>query len=122
LQKEQNRTNREAYVEGLDSDQLFLSLFDEDVDGKKLNKTPGADLLLADFHDKFVVICKKMYEFGKVEKEVRDKEVQEFWKCLSEAKNANTIEATAHIEAFNEYKKKVYIYSNYASSPYCKSI
>ena len=109
-------------MEGLDSDQLFLSLFDEDVDGKKLNKTPGADLLLADFHDKFVVICKKMYEFGKVEKEVRDKEVQEFWKCLSEAKNANTIEATAHIEAFNEYKKKVYIYSNYASSPYCKSI
>ena len=106
LQKELE-SNKEAYVEGLNGDDLFLSLFSEDVEGQKLNLVPGADELLAEFHDKFVVVCKDMYAFGKSQKEVRDKEVNEFWKCFNDAKNANTDEATRAIDAFMEIKKKI---------------
>jgi hypothetical protein len=91
----------------LNSDELFLSLFAEDVDGQKLNKTPGADELLVEYCEKFVVVCKEMYEFGKSQKIVRVKEVEEFWKCFNDAKTANTEEATVYINAFVEYKKKV---------------
>ncbi len=105
-QKEQNE-NKEAYVEGLNSDELFMTLFTEDNEGQKLNMTPGADELLTEYHDKFVAVCKEMYEFGKSQKIVRVKEVEEFWKCFNEAKTANTDEATVHINAFIEYKKNV---------------
>jgi len=106
LQKELE-SNKEAYVEGLNGDDLFLSLFSEDAEGQKLNLVPGADELLAGFHDKFVVVFKEMYAFGKSQKEVRDKEVSEFWKCFNDAKNANTDEATRSIDAFMEIKKKI---------------
>lgn len=48
-----------------------------------------------------------MYTFGKTQKELRNVEVNEFWKCFNEAKNKNTDEATKSIEAFVEIKKKV---------------
>lgn len=104
--KEMNE-NKEAYVEGLDSDELFQSLFAEDADGKKLNLTPGAEELLTEYCEKFVVVCKEMYEFGKSQKELRVKEVSEFWKCFNEAKTSNTEDATVFINAFMEYKKIV---------------
>lgn len=106
LQKELE-LNKEAYIEGLNSDELFYSLFAEDSDGQKLNLIPGADELLNEFHDKFVLICKEMYAFGKAQKELRNIEVTEFWKCFNEAKNKNTEEATIAIEAFMEIKKKI---------------
>lgn len=103
----ETQLNKEAYIEGLNSDELFLSLFSEDTEGQKLNMIPGADELLAEYHDKFVAVCKEMYEFGKSQKEMREKEVGEFWKCFNEAKDTNTEEATAAINAFTEYKKIV---------------
>ena len=84
-----------------------MTLFAEDLDGQKLNMTPGADELLTEYHDKFVVVCKEMFDFGKSQKLVRLKEVDEFWKCFNEAKIANTEEATHFIDAFVEYKKIV---------------
>ena len=87
---------------------MFVSLFAEDAEGQKLNLIPGADELLAEFHDKFVVVCKEMYQFGKSQKLIRDKEVSDFWKCFNDAKNTNTEEATFAIEAFMEIKKRVY--------------
>ncbi|RNA42467.1 leucine-rich repeat-containing 48 isoform X1 [Brachionus plicatilis] len=106
LEKE-THLNKEAYVEGLNSDELFLSLFNEDSEGQKLNLIPGADDLLADYHDKFVSVCKEMYEYGKAQKDLRENEVGEFWKCLNEAKGVNTEEASAAINVFIEYKKNI---------------
>lgn len=99
--------DKEAYVDGLNSDELFLGMFNEDPEGQKLNETPGADELLNEYHDKFVLVCKEMYVFGKSQKEQRQKEVEEFWKCLVEAKQANTEEATVEINRFTEWKKTV---------------
>ena len=91
----------------MNSNELFLSLFAEDNDGQKLNMTPGADELLAEYGEKFVVVCKEMYEFGKAQKILRVKEVEELWKCFNDAKIANTEEATVFINVFIEYKKTV---------------
>jgi hypothetical protein len=56
---------------------------------------------------KFVDFSKEMYAFGIKQKEVRDKEVNEFWKCLNDVKQANTAEATHMINEFMETKKRV---------------
>ncbi len=87
-----------------------MSLFSEDPEGQKLNMVPGADELLADYHDKVVNVCKETYEFGKNQFEQRQKEVEEFWKCLIEAKNLNTEEATNAINIFTEWKKNVCLF------------
>ena len=86
---------------------MFKSLFKEDPEGDKLNNIPGADELLTEYHDKFLLVCKAMYEFGKKEKKTRHAEVAEFWRCLNEAKRHNTEEATAAINSYMEVKKKV---------------
>lgn len=101
------KLNKEAYVEGLESDELFLSLFSEDPEGQKLNMIPGADELLTEYHDKFIIVCREMYEFGKSQKEVRNKEVSDFWQCFNHAKNSNTEEASKNIDLFMEVKKLI---------------
>ena len=99
--------NKEAYVEGLNGSDLFNSLFKDDAEGDKLNQIPGADELLAEYHEKFQAVCKEMYEFGKEQKRLRQIEVEEFWKCLNDAKRANTDEATISINVFMEFKQKI---------------
>lgn len=98
----------------MNSDELFLSLYNEDSDGQSLNRTPGANELLTDYHDKFVSVCKEMYDYGKAQKDLRENEVNEFWKSLNEAKKNNTDEASEAINIFIEYKKnvkkKIYIF------------
>ena len=84
-----------------------MSLFAEDPEGQKLNLIPGAGELLAEYSEKFVSACKELHSFGKEQKDMRQKEVDEFWKCLREAKKNNTEEATNAINLFNEWKKKV---------------
>jgi hypothetical protein len=91
----------------LDSELLFNSLFVEDIEGKRLNEMPGAEELLTEFHDKFLETCQSIFEFGQAEHEIRKKEVDEFWKCLNEAKDNNTEEATKIIAEFTEVKKKI---------------
>ena len=86
---------------------MFLSLFQEDIDGQKLYWIPGAKELYDEFREKFVIVCKEMYDFGKSEKIARDKEVNEFWKCFNDAKISNTQDATLAIDEFVEYKKIV---------------
>lgn len=105
--EQEKELNKAAYVEGLNESEFFHSLFADDPEGRKLNMIPGADDLLNEFHDKFVAVCKEMYDYGIKEKAVRDKEVEEFWKCLSEAKLANTAEATTAISHFMEIKKRI---------------
>ena len=48
-----------------------------------------------------------MYTFGIKQKELRDKEVNEFWKCINDVKHSNTLDATQMINEFMEIKKRV---------------
>ena len=96
-----------AYVEGLNGAEFFESLFIDDVEGQKLNLIPGADELIAEFQENFIRVCKEMYEFGIKEKDIRDKEVAEFWNSMNAEKQLNTLEASNAISKFMEIKKKV---------------
>lgn len=63
--------------------------------------------MIKDFRVKFVDICKKIYEFGKKEHEKRMTEVDEFQKCVKDAKVENKKMAMTEIDDFEDYKKKV---------------
>jgi hypothetical protein len=56
---------------------------------------------------KFVEFSKEMYAYGIKQKDVRDKEVNEFWKCINDVKESNTQDATRMINEFMETKRRV---------------
>ena len=93
----------------MNGDDLFYSLFSEDPEGQKLRNIPGGEELFNEFMLKFVECSKEMYVFGIKQKDVRDKEVGEFWKCINDVKQSNTLDATRMINEFMETKRRVLI-------------
>ncbi|XP_002128801.2 dynein regulatory complex subunit 3-like [Ciona intestinalis] len=100
--------HKDAYVEHLNSPVLFESMYKEDPEGMKLSMLPGLQDMLKDFQDKFVEVCMKIFEFGMKEYEKRCKEMREFNTCIQDAEAANKRQAVAVIDAFEEYKKKLF--------------
>jgi hypothetical protein len=62
---------------------------------------------------KFVEFSKEMYAYGIKQKDVRDKEVNEFWKCINDVKESNTQDATRMINEFMETKRRVKYFNFY---------
>ena len=101
--------HKAAFVEELDGPQLFETMFADDAEGQKLNYMPTVDEILIDYREKFIGICKQIFDFGLVEYETRQKEVTMFWECLNEAKEENKKEGMTHIEEFYDFKKKLWV-------------
>ena len=59
------------------------------------------------FKEKMVAICKQVFELGLQEHAKRQREVDEFYACVKEAKVENKDMGIVKIEQFNKYKKKV---------------
>ncbi|XP_071814847.1 dynein regulatory complex subunit 3-like [Apostichopus japonicus] len=95
-----------AYVENLNGPHLFESLFSDDPEAQKLASLPGVDELLLVYKEKMVGICRQVFNFGLQEHEKRQKEVNEFYSCIEEAKTENKEMGTSKIEDFNKYRKK----------------
>ena len=111
----------------MDQKQLFTAMFQEDREGQKLLLVPGADELIEQFEQKFVATVHSMFEFGlKVggrathqshnillsrcqEKEIRDREIEDFWICVNEAKDENTRRAAAIIDEFKVFRVKLLV-------------
>ena len=55
---------QDAFVENMDGNQLFTTMFKDDVEGQKLIMVPGADELMTQFEQKFTAIIRSMFEFG----------------------------------------------------------
>ena len=64
-------------------------------------------LSLQIYEEKFMSVCKKVFEFGMKEHERRMKEVEEFHTCLAEAKEENKKLSSKLVDAFEGYRKKV---------------
>ena len=62
---------------------------------------------------KFVEFSKEMYAYGIKQKDVRDKEVNEFWKCINDVKESNTQDATRMINEFMETKRRVTFFQTF---------
>lgn len=109
----------------MNENQLFTTMFKDDVEGQKLILVPGCDELMTQFEQKFVAIVHSMFEFGlKVrvriierkiycvivqEKDLRDHEIEDFWICVNEAKNDNTRQAATIVDEFKSYRAKLFV-------------
>jgi hypothetical protein len=114
----------------MDQNQLFTTMFKDDIEGQKLILVPGADELMTQFEQKFTGIVRSMFEFGlKVyllnrrkkivishfvffffkEKELRDHEIEDFWICVKEAKDENTRRAAVIVDEFKAYRAKLLV-------------
>ena len=96
-----------AYVENMDGDSLFESLYAEDTEGKKLAEFPAINELIDSFREKFVGICYQIFEYGIKEHDKRQAEVNQFWECIEEAKNENKQLGIKAIDEFMLMKKRV---------------
>lgn len=59
------------------------------------------------FKEKFLEVCKKLFQFGLEEHEKREEEVNMFWKCVNEAKVENKQLEMAAIDEYITEKEKV---------------
>ncbi|CAL1542806.1 unnamed protein product [Lymnaea stagnalis] len=99
---------KEAYVEYLDTDKLFVDMYADDPEGNKLNEIPGVDEMLIIYKEKLVAVCKELFSFGLLEHDKRKAEVDMFWECVNEAKLENKQEGMKAIEEFNIEKKRLF--------------
>ncbi|CAF3347660.1 unnamed protein product [Rotaria sp. Silwood2] len=107
-QTKQFQLYKDAFVENMDQNQLFTAMFKDDVEGQKLILVPGSDELMTQFEQKFNAIIYSMFEFGLKEKEIRDREIEDFWICVNEAKNENTRQAAAIVDEFKTYRSTLF--------------
>lgn len=107
-QTKQYQLHKDAFVENMDQNQLFTSMFKDDIEGQKLILVPGADELVSQFEQQFTVIVHTMFEFGLKEKEARDHEIEDFWTCVNEAKEENTRKAAVFGDEFKAYRAKLF--------------
>ncbi|CAF0837101.1 unnamed protein product [Adineta ricciae] len=107
-QRKQQQLYKDAFVENMDQKQLFAAMFKDDTEGQRLLLVPGADELVAQIEEKFVAVVHQMFEFGLKEKETRDREIEDFWVCVNEAKDENTRRAAAIVDEFKEYRTQLF--------------
>jgi hypothetical protein len=48
----------------MDQNQLFTTMFKDDIEGQKLILVPGADELMTQFEQRFTGFIRSMFEFG----------------------------------------------------------
>ncbi|EDV27345.1 uncharacterized protein TRIADDRAFT_20807 [Trichoplax adhaerens] len=96
LQKE-----KRAYVEYLDGPELFDQMVADDPEASKLSYLPG-------LADKFVELCKEIFQFGLKEHNKREEECNHFFSALNDAKNENRCIGIDAINIFEEFKKATF--------------
>lgn len=105
VKDEELKMHKLAFVENLNGTALFDSLYQEDTEGQKLNKMPGVDEKLQQFRDKFVEVCKQLFDFGLGDHQKRDEEVKQFLECIDEAEQANKRMGEDRIAEFMTYRR-----------------
>ncbi|CAG5115260.1 unnamed protein product [Candidula unifasciata] len=101
--EEEMQLHRNAYVEYLNTDQLFLDMYADDPEGNKLNQISGVYEMLI----KLTALCHELFDFGLQEYEKREAEVNMFWDCVNEAKQENKEQGMKAIEEFLRDKNKL---------------
>ncbi|CAG5132951.1 unnamed protein product, partial [Candidula unifasciata] len=105
LMEKELKLHKEAFVEYLNTDRLFLEMYADDLDGQKLNEMPGADEIV----EKLLEVCNRLFEFGLEEREKRKEEEQMFWDCVNEAKAENKQMAMDAIYEYSKEKQKLFV-------------
>ncbi|XP_049778951.1 dynein regulatory complex subunit 3-like isoform X2 [Schistocerca cancellata] len=99
-----------AFVEYLDSDQLFSALFENDGDGQALLKMDDEVVEVCnEFHDEFCAITHKLFDLGLKQYKIRESEIEQFSKCVEDAKDKNAKQLERIRDTFTEKKALIYI-------------
>ncbi|CAH8872027.1 unnamed protein product [Trichobilharzia szidati] len=94
--------HKQAFVEGMDDDNIFHQLFIDDPDGRELLALPEL------YNKKFTHQCKLVFELGMKEYYKRNKEIEAFCNCIEEAKLLNAESSKEKINEFKNYQNKVF--------------
>ncbi|XP_049808232.1 dynein regulatory complex subunit 3 [Schistocerca nitens] len=99
-----------AFVEYLDSDQLFSALFENDGDGQALLKMDDEVVEVCnEFHDEFCAITQKLFDLGLKQYKIREAEIEQFSRCVEDAKDKNAKQLERIRDTFTEKKALIYI-------------
>ncbi|XP_049958243.1 dynein regulatory complex subunit 3-like [Schistocerca serialis cubense] len=99
-----------AFVEYLDSDQLFSALFENDGDGQALLKMDDEVVEVCnEFHDEFCAITQKLFDLGLKQYKIREAEIEQFSRCVEDAKDKNAKQLERIRDTFTEKKALLYI-------------
>lgn len=79
----------ESFIEFLGSRQLFDSLFEKDVEGKILLQIEEIAEFYKEYEVNFLEVTRKIFEMGQERYVVRKEEVNQFFKCVNDAKEDN---------------------------------
>jgi hypothetical protein len=103
---EERMLHKEGYVEDLNTNLLFESMFSEDPEAEKLAQLPGVKELLDEYEEKFVDICGKLFEFGMKERSKRKDELDSFLTALYDATENNKNASVKLLNEYEQYKTK----------------
>lgn len=106
--EEERVIHKDAYVEGLNGNELFKYLFEEDNEIDKLSQLPGIPNMLATYEENFTNISISLFEYGIQDRETRNAEKEIFFSAMQEAKEENRQESVKRIKTFEKHKTKFY--------------
>lgn len=83
-----------SFVEYLNSDRLFRSLFENDDEGKAL-LVIGDEIIeyYTEFEEQFVKVCKQLFQFGQEQYELRKVEVDQYLESAEGAKSESQLQS-----------------------------
>ena len=82
-------------------------MFEEDTEAPRLGQLPGVEELIETYREKFVEVCKKLFEFGLQGRIKRKEETESFFTAMYEAVQNNLNESVRYIEDFDAKKTTV---------------
>ena len=84
-------------------------MFEDDPEASRLSQLPGVEELIESYKEKYVEVCKKLFEFGLQGCVKRKEETESFFTAIYEAVQNNLNDSVEHIDKFDRNKTKVSI-------------
>lgn len=96
-----------AYIDGIEDEQLYMSLFEEDNEAKRLALIPGEQERLDKYHDNALLISEEIRAIGLEEEDKRRKEREAFFIALKKALESNQEISVNRIQQYEKEKTQL---------------
>nr|CAD7425195.1 unnamed protein product [Timema monikensis] len=107
--KKELEYHMEAYVEGLDTDELFITMFKDDKEGLALlEMNDDAKDLQKIFREQMMEVIEQLFSIGLRQHKVREEEMTLFRACVNKAKEENRLNSQHLMEEFLVKKAGVF--------------
>nr|CAD7437499.1 unnamed protein product [Timema bartmani] len=107
--KKELEYHMEAYVEGLNTDELFITMFKDDKEGLALlEMNDDAKDLQKIFYEQMMEVIEQLFSIGLRQHKVREEEMTLFMACVNKAKEENRLNSQHLMEEFLVKKAEVF--------------